>query len=271
MPAFDIEAVTRQLRAAGCVFAEDEARLLVHSARSAGELAGLVARRVAGNPLEYVLGWAEFKGLQVGVRAGVFVPRRRSALLVDEALTLARSHPPRTVVDLCCGSGALGLALVTGLSGHPGPLPDLYAADIDPVAVDCARANLAGIGGQVYQGDLFDALPARLRGRIDILLANTPYVPSEFLARMPPEARDHEPAAALDGGPDGLHLARRTAAAAPAWLAPGGCLLIEIGADQVPAATALLAGNGFRARIARAAELGATVAIGLPATATSGP
>lgn len=271
MPAFDIEAVTRELRAAGCVFAEDEARLLVHTARSTGELAGLVARRVAGNPLEYVLGWAEFKGLRVGVRAGVFVPRRRSALLVDEALALAEADPPRTVLDLCCGSGALGLALISELCGHRDPLPDLYAADIDPVAADCARWNLAGVGGRVYQGDLFDALPARLRGQIDILLANTPYVPSEFLARMPPEARDHEPAAALDGGPDGLDLARRTAAAAPAWLAPGGCLLIEIGTDQIPAATALLTGSGFATRIARSAELGATVAIGLPATATSGP
>lgn len=270
MPAFDIEAVTRELRAAGCVFAEDEARLLVHSVRSTAELTGLVAQRVAGNPLEYVLGWAEFKGIRVGVRAGVFVPRQRSALLVDEALALARAHPPSTVVDLCCGSGALGLALTTGLSARPDSLPDLYAADIDPVAADCARDNLAHIGGQVYQGDLFDALPAQLRGRIDIVLANTPYVPSEFLAQMPPEARDHEPATALDGGPDGLHLARRTAAAAPGWLAPGGSLLIEIGSDQIPAATALLAGNGFAVRIARTAELGATVAIGRRANATSG-
>ncbi|WP_280457016.1 putative protein N(5)-glutamine methyltransferase [Nocardia carnea] len=270
MPAFDIEAVTRELRAVGCVFAEDEARLLVHSARSTGELTDLVARRVAGNPLEYVLGWAEFMGLRVRVRAGVFVPRRRSALLVDEALALARADSPRTVVDLCCGSGALGLALITGLSGRPDPLPDLYAADIDPVATDCARGNLTHIGGRVYQGDLFDALPTQLRGRIDIVLANTPYVPSEFLAQMPPEARDHEPATALDGGPDGLHLARRTAAAALGWLAPGGSLLIEIGTDQIPAATALLAANGFAVRIARSAELGATVAIGLRATATSG-
>lgn len=271
MPAFDTEAVTGQLRAAGCVFAEDEARLLVDTARSARELAGLVAQRVAGTPLEHILGWAEFAGLRVGVRPGVFVPRRRSALLVSEAIALARADPPRTVVDLCCGSGALGSALLTRLAGGPGPLPDLYATDIDPVAADCARRNLAGLGGRVFQGDLFDALPTRLRGRIDMVLANTPYVPSGFLARMPPEARDHEPPAALDGGPDGLDLARRTAAAAPGWLAPGGCLLIEIGADQIPAATALLAGNGFVPRIARSTDLDATVAIGLPANATSGP
>ncbi|WP_280400016.1 putative protein N(5)-glutamine methyltransferase [Nocardia carnea] len=271
MPEFDIEAVTRQLRAAGCVFAEDEARMLGGSARSAGELDELIARRVAGEPLEYILGWAEFRGLRVGVQAGVFVPRQRSALLVDEAAALARSTPPRMVVDLCCGTGALGLALLTELDGGPAPLPDLFAADIDPVAADCARANLAGLGGQVCQGDLFDALPRQLCGRIDILLANTPYVPSEFLSRLPPEARDHEPATALDGGPDGLALARRTAAGAAEWLAPGGSVLIEIGTDQIPAATALLTGAGLRARIARSAGLGATVAVGTRAVATYGP
>ncbi|MFI5719417.1 putative protein N(5)-glutamine methyltransferase [Nocardia sp. NPDC051750] len=270
MPAFELEAVTRQLRAAGCVFAEDEARLLGSAAGSPGELAGLVARRVAGTPLEYVLGWAEFMGLRVGVRPGVFVPRQRSALLVEEAAAAARNGPPHTVVDLCCGSGALGLALLAELAGGHDPLPDLFAADIDPVAVGCARANLAGTGGSVYQGDLFDALPPGIRGRIGVLMANTPYVPSEYIARMPPEARDHEPATALDGGPDGLDLARRTAATAPAWLAPGGSLLIEIGVDQIPSATAVLTDNGFRARIARSAELDATVAIGTLGTATSG-
>ncbi|MEU4311924.1 putative protein N(5)-glutamine methyltransferase [Nocardia sp. NPDC024068] len=262
MTAFDTDAVTGRLRAAGCVFAEEEARLLVTTARTEAELAGLVDRRVAGTPLEHVLGWAEFKGIRVGVRAGVFVPRQRSALLVDEAVTLSARHGTRTVVDLCCGSGALGLALLTELATGPTPLPDLYAADIDPVAVECARDNLVPVGGRVYQGDLFDALPATLRGRVDILLANTPYVPTGHIARMPPEARDHEPPTALDGGPDGLDLARRTAAAAPAWLAPGGSLLIEIGADQAAAATALLAAAGLSPRIARSGDPAATVAAG---------
>lgn len=271
MPEFDIEAVTGQLRAAGCVFAEQEALLLVGNAGAGGELVELVGRRVAGEPLEYILGWAEFKGLRVAVRSGVFVPRQRSALLVDEAAALARTGSPRTVVDLCCGSGALGLALITELAGGPEPLPELFAADIDPVATGCARANLAHVGGQVYQGDLFDALPRQLHGRIDILLANTPYVPSEFLSRMPPEARDHEPATALDGGPDGLVLARRTAAGAAGWLAPGGSVLIEIGTDQIPSATAALTGNGLRARIARSAEHGATVAVGTRPAVTCGP
>lgn len=269
MTAFDTAAVIRRLRAAGCVFAEDEARLLVTASRSGDELAGLVARRVAGVPLEHLLGWTEFHGLRVGVREGVFVPRQRSVLLVDEAVALARTRPAHIVVDLCCGSGALGLALLTELGDYRPHPPRLVAADIDPVAVACARDNLAALGGQVHQGDLFDALPDDLRGRIDLLLANTPYVPSEQIPRMPPEAREHEPVVALDGGPDGLDLARRTAAAASHWLAPGGSLLIEIGTAQIPAATTLLTESGLRARIVRSAELDATVAVGSRGT-TSG-
>ncbi|GGL01343.1 putative protein N(5)-glutamine methyltransferase [Nocardia jinanensis] len=266
MTAFDTADITRQLRAAGCVFAEDEARLLIGAAASDTELTALLARRIAGTPLEHLLGWVQFRGIRIGVRDGVFVPRQRSALLVDEALGLAAVRPVRTVVDLCCGSGALGLALLTELGTRSA---ELVAADIDPVAVACARENLAAVGGPVYRGDLFDALPDTLRGRIDILLANTPYVPSSLIARLPPEARDHEPPMALDGGPDGLDLARRTAAGAPGWLAPGGSLLIEIGVDQIPAATELLTGSGLVARIVRSPDLDATVAVGRRPAATS--
>ncbi|WP_328394783.1 putative protein N(5)-glutamine methyltransferase [Nocardia sp. NBC_00416] len=259
MTEFDTAAVIRRLRAAGCVFAEDEARLLVAAAESEEDLDTLVVRRVAGTPLEHVLGWAEFRGIHVGIQEGVFVPRRRSALMVDEALALVAERPVRTVVDLCCGSGALGLAVLTELGSTS---VELVAADIDPVAVACARDNLAPVGGRVEQGDLFDALPDGLRGRIDILLANTPYVPTDLIPRMPPEARDHEPAVALDGGPDGLGPARRIAAGAPGWLTPGGSVLIEIGTEQIPAATAILTGNGLTAAIARAPDLDATVAVG---------
>lgn len=182
MTAFDTVEITRQLRAAGCVFAEDEARLLTDAAASDAELARLLARRIAGTPLEHLLGWAQFRGIRVGVRDGVFVPRRRSALMVDEALELAAVHPVRTVVDLCCGSGALGLALLTALGTRAA---ELVATDIDPVAVTCARENVAAVGGHVHRGDLFDAVPDTLRGRIDILLANTPYVPSDLIARLP--------------------------------------------------------------------------------------
>ncbi|MEV6276863.1 putative protein N(5)-glutamine methyltransferase [Nocardia sp. NPDC051832] len=255
--------VVARLRAAGCVFAEDEARLLIEAAAETGvELDGLVARRVAGEPLEYLVGWAEFHGVRVGVTAGVFVPRQRTAFLVDEAVELARLVPGEpVVVDLCCGSGALGLAFATTL-GEKGIAVELAAADIEPVAVECARRNLAALRAPVYEGDLFEPLPTTLRGRIDILLANTPYVPSEMIARMPPEARDHEPRTALDGGPDGLDIFRRVVAGARDWLAPGGHLLVESGAAQANTATAVLAEHGLGARVAESEEYYATVVIG---------
>jgi release factor glutamine methyltransferase len=247
--------VVGRLRAAGCVFAEDEARLLLAEAGTTAELDALVERRVAGEPLEHVLGWAEFGGLRIAVTGGVFVPRRRTELLVEEAIRLAR--PGAVVVDLCCGSGALGVAVATAVEDV-----ELHAADVDPAAVACARGNAARVGGRVYAGDLFAALPAELRGRVDLLLANVPYVPSDAIALMPPEARLHEARTALDGGPDGLDVARRVIAEAPRWLAPGGSLLFETSEDQTPAALAAVAIAGLVARLLSDEDRGATVVVG---------
>ena len=146
-----------RLRAAGCVFAEDEARLLIATARTPDELAAMVERRAAGLPLEQVLGWAEFCGLRIAVDPGVFVPRRRTEFLVQQRRGLAR--PGAIVVDLCCGAGAIGAALAAAMDRA-----EVHAADIDPAAVACARRNVPG--GHVYQGDLYQPLPARLRGRV---------------------------------------------------------------------------------------------------------
>src|SRR5215212_10174454 len=154
-----LAALVAQLRSAGCVFAEDEARLLRAQARTAPELASMAARRVAGEPLEHVLGWAEFAGLRVAVEPGVFVPRHRSEFLVEQAAGAA-PHA-RVVVDLCCGSGAVGAALLERLGDV-----ELHAADVDDAAVRCARRTLAG-RGEVHLGDLWAALPASLRGRVD--------------------------------------------------------------------------------------------------------
>lgn len=206
--------VVTALRSAGCVFAEDEARLILSTARTPAELTVMVDRRVAGLPLEHVLGWAEFRGLRIAVEPGVFVPRRRTEFLVEQAVALALEAP--VVVDLCCGSGAVGAALAAALPGV-----ELHAADVDPAAVRCARRNV-GAGAHVYEGDLFEALPRALRGRVGILAANVPYVPSGEVGLLPPEARDHEPLVALDGGGDGLDVLRRVAGEAPRWLAPGG-------------------------------------------------
>lgn len=252
-----MDIVTR-LRAAGCVFAEDEARLLTEAASTPAELESMVDSRVAGLPLEQIVGWAEFHGLRIIIEPGVFVPRRRTEFLVDEAAALIR--PGALVVDLCCGSGAIGAALAKAVPGI-----ELYAADLDPAAVSCARRNLPP--DRVYQGDLYAALPQALRGRVDLLVANVPYVPTEAIADMPPEARDHEPRTALDGGSDGLEVLRAVAAEAPGWLAPGGHLLIETSEGQAPLAVDAFALAGLVPRIARSRKRYATVVIGTSASA----
>ncbi|MDO0929087.1 putative protein N(5)-glutamine methyltransferase [Streptomyces sp. TG1A-8] len=249
-------AVVRALRTAGCVFAEEEAELLLAAARTPGELAAMVDRRTAGLPLEHVLGWADFHGLRITVEPGVFVPRRRTEFLVDQAL--AQAPDARVVVDLCCGSGALGAALAAALGAV-----EVHAADVDPAAVRCARRNLAAFGGRAHTGDLYAALPAGLRGRIGILTANVPYVPSAEVPLLPAEARDHEPLVALDGGADGLDVLRRVAAGAPGWLAPGGCLLAETSERQAGAARQVFADAGLTTRLAVSEELYAHVVIGV--------
>lgn len=258
VPAQRTEVVGR-LRAAGCVFAEDEAALLLEAAATAAELEALLRRRVSGLPLEHLLGWAEFCGLRIAVDPAVFVPRRRTAYLVRLAARLLQARPAAgtpVVVDLCCGSGAVGAALAVA-----GPL-ELHAADVDPAAVACARRNLQPLGAEVHEGDLYDALPERLRGRVDVLAVNAPYVPSAMIGTMPPEARLHEPRVSLDGGPDGLELQRRVAAAAPEWLAPGGHLLIETSRRQAPRTIEIFAGSGLSGRVFSSRKLDATVVLG---------
>ncbi|MDB1089284.1 putative protein N(5)-glutamine methyltransferase [Streptomyces sp. ACA25] len=245
--------ITR-LRAVGCVFAEEEARLLLSTATAPDALALMVDRREAGLPLEHVLGWAGFCGLRIAVEPGVFVPRRRTEFLVERAAALAR--PGAVVVDLCCGSGAVGAALAAALERA-----ELHAADIDPVAVRCARRNAAA-GGRVYEGDLYRALPAGLRGRVDLLVANAPYVPTREIGLLPPEARLHEPRVALDGGSDGLDVQRRVTAGALRWLAPGGHLLMETSERQTAGTVAAFARAGLTPRVAVSDTLQGTVVTG---------
>ncbi|MGY1642214.1 putative protein N(5)-glutamine methyltransferase [Geodermatophilus sp. SYSU D00703] len=251
------DTLVRRLRAAGCVFAEEEADLLLAAAGDPAQLEGLVARRVAGEPLELVLGMAEFCGHRVVVEPGVFVPRRRTGLLVDLAVRLLRGVRQPVVVDLCCGSGAVGLAVAAALQEV-----EVHATDVDPVAVRCARRNLAPLGGRVHEGDLYAALPGALQGRVDVLTANAPYVPTAAIPLMPPEARDHEPRTALDGGPDGVDLHRRVAAGARRWLRPGGALLVETSRDQAPLTAAAVTAAGLRVGLERDDDRDATVVVG---------
>jgi release factor glutamine methyltransferase len=160
------------------------------------------------------------------------------------------------VVELCCGAAAVATALVTAV---PGIVP--HAVDIEPAAVACARRNLGD--GRAYEGDLDAPLPASLQGRVAVVVANAPYVPTNAIALMPPEARDHEPRVALDGGADGLDVQRRVAAAAPRWLAPGGSLLIETSARQAPSTAAAVAAAGLVPRVERSEELDGTAVVGV--------
>lgn len=292
------DTLVSRLRAAGCVFAEEEARLLLASADSPSHLAALVERRTAGLPLEQVVGWAEFCGLRIAVRPGVFVPRRRTEFLARQAAALVRSAAERSagrtgtppgrggrtvVVDLCCGSGAVGAVLLAG----PDPVA-LHATDLDPEAVRCARRNLTAAGPDggapevtgprtvapgspvsvvaVHEGDLYRPLPRELLGRVDVLVVNAPYVPTGAIDLLPPEARDHEPRIALDGGADGLDVQRRVAAEAARWLAPDGHLLVETSDLQVAGTTASLVSHGLACRVVTAPERDATVVVAtLPA------
>ncbi|MFI9002105.1 putative protein N(5)-glutamine methyltransferase [Streptomyces sp. NPDC053541] len=246
--------VVERLRAAGCVFAEEEAELLRAAAAGPAELDAMVERRAGGLPLEHVVGWAGFAGLRIELDGGVFVPRRRTEFLMELAVGLAR--PGAVCVDLCCGSGAAGAVLLASVAGA-----EVHAADIDPAAVRCARRNVEPRGGRVYEGDLFDPLPTALRGRIEVLVANVPYVPSADVALLPAEAREHEPLIALDGGPDGLDVLRRVAAGAGRWLAPGGHLLFETSERQTDAAVAAVTAHGLTARVHTDEDRWATVVV----------
>lgn len=247
------DPLVARLRAAGCVFAEDEATLL-RGAASGDALEALVARRVAGEPLEVLLGWAEFAGLRVAVAAGVFVPRWRSELLVDVSLENLRHEA--VVVELCCGVGAIAVAVRAARVDA-----EVWACDIDPDAVAVARRNLPP--QRVCEGDLYDALPASLRGHVDLLVANAPYVPTDEIAFMPAEAREHEHRVALDGGVDGHAVQARIAARCREWLAPGGRLIIETSERQAPRTASLLEEQGLAVRIVRDEEREGTCVVGV--------
>jgi release factor glutamine methyltransferase len=247
--------IVEELRAAGCVFAEEEAALIEAEATDPDDVRRMGTARVAGLPLEQVLGWAEFDGLRIVVAPGVFVPRRRSRLLVVLAAERAAELEHAVVVDLCCGTGALAAAVLARVT-----TAEVYAADLDPDAVACARRNLPA--ERVFEGDLFSAVPDELRGRIDVLVVNAPYVPTEAIATMPPEARDHEHRIALDGGADGLDVQRRVIAGAATWLAPGGDLVVETGLHQASETAAAMSVSGLTPELHTVAELDAVAVRG---------
>ena len=203
----------------------------------------LVARRAGHEPIQYLLGEIEFRGVQLELGPGVFIPRPETEGLVDRALALPL--PENAVVaDLCTGTGAIACALAAARPGWT-----VWAVEQAARPAECARANVRRLGFEgrvrVRDGDLFAPLQAAVAPRgAHLVVSNPPYLATPLLRTLPVEVRDWEPRAALDGGPDGLDVVRRLVAAAPAWLRPGGTLLVEIGEEQGLAARALVETDG---------------------------
>lgn len=245
-----------RLRAAGIDNAEQEARWIGEQfianfatdlvARadepappgSARRVEQAVERRTAGEPLQYILGCTEFYSLELETAPGVLIPRPETECLAD--LVLRTSHPSGPVLDLCCGSGAIALALVANFA----PPRSVVAADNAPSAVATTRRNARRLGlpVDVRQGDLFDPLSERFA----VIVTNPPYVSDSEYAELAPEVRDYEPAEALRAGGDGLDVIRRIVEQAPAYLLAGAALFCEIGANQGQAVKQLFETRGFR-------------------------
>jgi release factor glutamine methyltransferase len=234
----DVAGLAARLARAGFVAAQDEARELmaaaVHAEPDARVLDGLVARRLAGEPLAWIVGHTVFDGIDVQIDPGVYVPRWQSTELARRAV--ARLPATGTAVDLCTGSGAIALVLLRGR-----PRARVLATDADEKAVACARAN----GVHALRGDLFAPLPRALMGAVDVVVAVVPYVPTPALGLLPRDTFSFESPVHYDGGPDGTGSLRRVATGAPRFLRPGGSLLLELGAAQPDALGDLLGRLGY--------------------------
>ncbi|HTG48475.1 MAG TPA: peptide chain release factor N(5)-glutamine methyltransferase [Actinomycetota bacterium] len=197
-----------------------------------------LCRRCTGTPLQHLTGEQGFRRLVLEVRPGVFVPRPETEVVAGVALDRIAGRPAPAVVDLCTGSGTIALAIADERRDAR-----VWATDLAPEAVDLARANAArlGLAVDVRRGDLFEPLPAALRGSLDLVVANPPYVASEAAAELPAEVRA-DPPLAVFGGPE---LAGRIARAARPWLRPGGALVLEIEASAGAAVRRLAADAGY--------------------------
>jgi release factor glutamine methyltransferase len=218
----DRAALVARLEAGGFVAADEEADELLACAAGDGErLEALVARRFTGEPLAWITGSVTFCGVEVRIDHGVYVPRWQSEQLADRA---AQRLPERgTAVDLCTGSGAIAAVLrAKRTTAH------VIATEVDERAIACARAN----GIEVFEGDLLDPLPRTLEGQVDVIVGVVPYVPTPELGLLQRDTFTFETALSYDGGDDGTTHLRRAIAGAPRFLAPGGALLLELGAGQ---------------------------------------
>jgi release factor glutamine methyltransferase len=227
--------VVRALARGGCVAPDAEADELLRAASDGvGPIDALLARRLRGEPLAWIIGSVRFCDVRVHVDPGVFVPRPQTEALARRAVSLLPDDG--IAVDLCTGSGALAVVLRTA---HP--RATVLATDIDPTAVACAHRS----GVQALEGDLDGPLPPSIRGNVDVMTAVVPYVPTEELHLLPRDVLSHEPRRALDGGPGGTLLLRRAAVVAGHWLRPGGWVLLELGGDQAAGMATALAELGL--------------------------
>ena len=205
----------------------------------------LVDFRLAGMPLQYITGSQEFMGLEFKVNQHVLIPRQDTETLVETALEYLKGEDPDRrlkhkgdwkILDLCCGSGAIGISLAR-LAEDAGQKVKVTAADLSEEALKVARENASRLGTDkkmvFASGDLFQPFKKRLgKTRFQMIVSNPPYIPSEVISALQTEVKDHEPRMALDGGEDGLDFYRRILTEAREHLEKGGVLLLEIGYDQ---------------------------------------
>ena len=187
----------------------------------------MARRRASGTPLQYVIGVAAFRRIDLAVGPGVFVPRPETEMVVDRAL----EHLPESgsLLDVGTGSGAIALAVA-----YERPDARVVATEVSETAIRWARENQARLNLEIelYLGDLFEGLPERLARSFDVVVSNPPYVAEAARDILPREVVDHEPHDALFGGAEGVDLILRLAEDAPQWLRPGGHLVVEIGSEQ---------------------------------------
>ncbi len=199
-------------------------------------LESLLQRRASGEPVQYILGSADFMGLRFQVDRSVLIPRQDTETLVEAALIAVRGMDAPEVLDLCAGSGCIGLSIKS-----LAPDARVTLADISREALEVARRNMRALGVEaaLHHGDLFRAVGRR---RFDIIVSNPPYIPQDELPGLQREVR-FEPRLALDGGPDGLDFYRRIAMDAPRHLNPGGAVYLEVGQGEAPAVLEMLRGS----------------------------
>ncbi len=227
--------LVRRLAAAGFVAAQQEAAQLAAAAdRSGVDVAGLVERRLTGEPLAWITGRSDFGGLALRIDPGVYVPRPRTVALARRGVT--RLPPGGVAIDVCTGAGAIAATLArTRASAR------VVASDLHAPSVACARSN----GVEAHLGDLFDPVPDGLRGRVDLVIGSVPYVPTAAMSSLQRDTFTFETTTSYDGGEDGLDVVRRVLRDARSFLRPGGWILLELGGEQPDALADDLARLGY--------------------------